>query len=148
LGAWVGSASAARQWIAALLGACGGPAAAARRPLMMLMLLALSLVMPARATALAAATSKPNIVVFFGDDWGWGDLGANWPATKALNLTPRLDELAAGGLRFTDFHAGASVCTPSRAALLTGQKGLSARSAFTMASPLPCTRFSVNLPQK
>eukprot|EP01051_Picozoa_sp_SAG22_P009090 SAG22_NODE_732_length_7583_cov_3.250134_2_plen_184_part_00 len=57
-------------------------------------------------------------------DWGWGDLGANWPPSKALNLTPNLDELAGGGLRFTDFHTGASVCTPARAALLTGRLGL------------------------
>jgi arylsulfatase A-like enzyme len=59
-----------------------------------------------------------------GDDWGWGDLGANWAPTKALGLTPNLDKLADGGLRFVDFHAGASVCTPSRAALLTGRLGL------------------------
>ena len=59
-----------------------------------------------------------------GDDWGWGDLGANWAPTNALGLTPNLDKLADGGLRFVDFHAGASVCTPSRAALLTGRLGL------------------------
>lgn len=57
-------------------------------------------------------------------DWGYGDLGANWPPTKALGLTPNLDRLAEGGLRFTDFHAAASVCTPSRAGLLTGRLGL------------------------
>jgi hypothetical protein len=53
-------------------------------------------------------------------DWGWGDMGANWPATTE---TPHMDALARAGLRFTDFHA-MSLCTPSRAALLTGRFGL------------------------
>lgn len=51
-------------------------------------------------------------------------MGANWPPTQALGLTPNLDKLAEAGVRFTDFHAGASVCTPSRAALLTGRLGV------------------------
>eukprot|EP01001_Neometanema_parovale_P001956 NODE_1233_length_1822_cov_67.510889_g1170_i0.p1 GENE.NODE_1233_length_1822_cov_67.510889_g1170_i0~~NODE_1233_length_1822_cov_67.510889_g1170_i0.p1 ORF type:complete len:548 (-),score=108.63 NODE_1233_length_1822_cov_67.510889_g1170_i0:124-1767(-) len=66
------------------------------------------------------ATAKPNIIVIFMDDTGWGDIGANWQDTRE---TPNIDRLAAEGLRFTDFHAGASVCTPSRAALLTGRLG-------------------------
>ena len=70
-------------------------------------------------TSIAA---RPNILLLFADDWGWGDLGANWKATAGL--TPHMDALAASGMRFTDFHAGASVCTPSRASLLTGRLGL------------------------
>ena len=70
--------------------------------------------------------SKPNVIVFFSDDTGWGDLGANGVAPSE---TPNLDALAASGLRFTDWHAGASVCTPSRAALLTGRLG--ARTGVT-----------------
>ncbi|XP_070565013.1 arylsulfatase G-like isoform X2 [Ptychodera flava] len=66
---------------------------------------------------------RPNFIVLFADDIGWGDLGANWNPNKSSN-TPNLDQLAAGGIRFTDFHAGASVCTPSRAALLTARLGL------------------------
>ncbi|XP_065826455.1 arylsulfatase G-like [Oscarella lobularis] len=65
--------------------------------------------------------SRPNFVLLFADDFGWGDVGANWAETKE---TPNIDRLAASGIRFTDFHAGASVCTPSRAALLTGRLGL------------------------
>ena len=67
-------------------------------------------------------TNPVNVIIFFGDDWGFGDIGANWAPTKGL--TPHLDQLAAEGKRFTDFHVGASVCTPSRAALITGRLGL------------------------
>ena len=70
---------------------------------------------------LCDAAAKPNFIVMFADDTGWGDLGANWPQTTD---TPRLDEMAEKGTRMHDWHAGASVCTPSRAALLTGRLGL------------------------
>ena len=65
------------------------------------------------------AVRKTNFVVFLGDDWAWGDLGENNPEAKGL--APNLGNLAREGLRCTNFHAGASVCTPSRAALLTGR---------------------------
>jgi arylsulfatase G len=71
-------------------------------------------------------SNHPNIIVLLADDFGWGDLGANWPETRE---TPHLDALARQGIRFTDFHAGASVCSPSRAALLTGRLG--ARNGVT-----------------
>jgi hypothetical protein len=61
---------------------------------------------------------KPNFLVLFLDDHGWGDVGANWNETTE---TPRMDQLAAEGVRFTDFHASYSVCTASRGALLTGR---------------------------
>ncbi|XP_036052867.1 arylsulfatase G isoform X3 [Onychomys torridus] len=64
---------------------------------------------------------KPNIVIILADDMGWGDLGANWAETK---VTPNLDKMAAEGMRFVDFHAAASTCSPSRASLLTGRLGL------------------------
>jgi arylsulfatase G len=74
------------------------------------------------AAAVADAAPKPNFLILFADDWGYGDLGANWPA--AAGMTPHMDQLAAEGIRFTDFHVGASVCTVSRAALLTGRLGV------------------------
>jgi len=74
----------------------------------------------ARATdAYLSRVADPNIVVIFGDDSGYGDVGANGFGAE----TPHLDALAASGMRFTDMHA-MSVCTPSRAALMTGRLGL------------------------
>ncbi|XP_021784111.1 arylsulfatase G isoform X4 [Papio anubis] len=64
---------------------------------------------------------KPNFVIILADDMGWGDLGANWAETKD---TANLDKMASEGMRFVDFHAAASTCSPSRASLLTGRLGL------------------------
>lgn len=61
---------------------------------------------------------KPNIVIIYADDLGYGDLGCYGHPTIR---TPNLDRLAAEGMRFTDFYSAAEVCTPSRAALLTGR---------------------------
>ena len=60
---------------------------------------------------------KPNIVFFLADDLGYSDI-ACYGATKVK--TPHLDRLAKAGIRFTDFHSAASICSPSRAAFLTG----------------------------
>ena len=66
---------------------------------------------------LAGGGRPPNFVVLFADDQGYQDLGCfGSPDIK----TPRIDRMAAEGMKFTDFHVAASVCTPSRAALLTG----------------------------
>lgn len=64
-----------------------------------------------------APASPPNVVLFFMDDMGYGDLSV----TGALNYTtPNLDRMAAEGTRFTNFLAAQAVCSASRAALLTG----------------------------
>jgi arylsulfatase A len=65
-----------------------------------------------------AQTRPPNFVVIFCDDLGYGDLGAFGHPTIR---TPNLDRLAAEGQRWTTFYSAAPVCTPSRAALLTGR---------------------------
>ncbi|MGC6431387.1 MAG: sulfatase [Jejuia sp.] len=62
-------------------------------------------------------TPPPNIIVIYVDDLGYGDLGCYG---SLWNYTPEIDRMATEGLKFTDFYAGATVCTPSRAALLTG----------------------------
>lgn len=81
---------------------------------------------------------KPNIVIILADDMGWGDLGANWAETKD---TANLDKMASEGMRFVDFHAAASTCSPSRASLLTGRLGLrngvTHNFAVTSAGGLP-----------
>jgi arylsulfatase A-like enzyme len=74
------------------------------------------LVPPARVKA--AEPNRPNIVLIYADDVGYGDLGC-YGATKVK--TPNLDKLAAGGIRFTSGYAGSATCTPSRYAMLTGQ---------------------------
>ena len=61
--------------------------------------------------------AKPNFVIIFTDDQGYGDLGCFGSTTIR---TPNLDQLAKEGRKFTSFLSGSSVCTPSRAALLTG----------------------------
>ncbi len=68
--------------------------------------------------ALVLAADRPNIVVILADDIGYGDLGC-YGATKVK--TPNLDRLAKQGLRFTDAHSPAAVCTPTRYAMMTGQ---------------------------
>lgn len=61
---------------------------------------------------------NPNILIFLVDDLGYGDLGC---FGHPFMITPNLDKLAAEGMRFTDCHSGAPICSPSRAALLTGR---------------------------
>jgi arylsulfatase A len=70
------------------------------------------------AGVVAAADGRPNIVLFLADDLGYGELGC-YGNTGAI--TPNLDRFAAEGLRLTDCHSACPVCSPSRAALLTGR---------------------------
>ena len=68
-------------------------------------------------SASAASDRKPNVILIMADDLGYQDLsGYGHPSIR----TPVLDQLAKDGIRLTNFHSGASVCTPSRMALLTG----------------------------
>ena len=64
------------------------------------------------------ASAKPNIILIYADDLGYGDLGCYGATTLK---TPNIDRLAKQGLRFTDAHATSATCTPSRYSLLTGE---------------------------
>jgi arylsulfatase A len=66
----------------------------------------------------AAQTQKPNIVFILADDMGYGDIGSY--GVKDIR-TPHLDRLAREGVRLTDFYANGPVCTPTRAAFITGR---------------------------
>ena len=71
-----------------------------------------------RAAAQEQQALRPNIVLIYADDLGYGDMGC-YGATAVP--TPNLDRLAREGLRFTDAHSSSATCTPSRYALLTGE---------------------------
>lgn len=66
----------------------------------------------------AASATQPNVVIFLTDDLGYGDLGCYG---NTIIKTPNIDALAEQGVRLTDCHSGGTVCSPSRAALLTGR---------------------------
>jgi arylsulfatase A-like enzyme len=65
----------------------------------------------------AGAAIQPNIVLIVADDLGYGDLGSYG---QGAIQTPRLDQMAAEGMRFTQFYAGSTICAPSRGTLMTG----------------------------
>ncbi|MDO8543013.1 MAG: sulfatase-like hydrolase/transferase [Opitutaceae bacterium] len=68
--------------------------------------------------AVAAVDAKPNIIVVFIDDMGWGDFSCFGNADAK---TPNVDRLAAEGIRYSQFYVNAPICSPSRTALTTGQ---------------------------
>lgn len=72
------------------------------------------------------AKSKPNIIIIYADDLGYGDIGAN--GAKGVE-TPNIDWLAKSGVNFTDAHCSAATCTPSRFSLLTGCYGFRNKAA-------------------
>jgi len=84
------------------------------------------------ACAQKAELAKPNVIVILTDDQGSIDL--NSYGAKDL-YTPNMDRLAKEGVRFTQFYAGAPVCSPSRAALLTGKTNL--RAGLPNNVPIP-----------
>jgi len=75
---------------------------------------------------------KPNIVLIFSDDLGWTGLGS---FGSKYYETPNIDKLAEGGMKFTHGYAAATVCAPSRAALMSGQYG--SRNGTLRVSDVP-----------
>jgi arylsulfatase A len=66
----------------------------------------------------SAADKKPNFVIIMADDLGYGDIGCFGSGSIP---TPHLDALAASGMKFSDYHSNGAVCSPTRAALMTGR---------------------------
>lgn len=91
------------------------------------------------------AASRPNVVILYGDDVGFADIGVNG---SRLIPTPNIDRLAAQGLNFTDGHCPAATCSASRYAMLTGElawrKGI---SVLSPTSPLPVDPSTPTLPK-
>jgi uncharacterized sulfatase len=88
---------------------------ASRFPLLITVLLLATPALPLEATA---AESSPNIIFIMIDDLGWSDLGCYG---DDFVETPRIDQLAAEGMKFTDFYAAGAVCSPTRCAVQSGQ---------------------------
>jgi hypothetical protein len=88
--------------------------------------------------------TPPNIVLILIDDIGYGDLGCYG---STIQQTPNIDKLAATGIRFTDFHSNGCVCSPTRAALLTGQyqqrSGIESAIGFTKDAGIPLSKTTI-----
>jgi len=92
--------------------------------------LVLFLLLTAFATSAATqktSSSKPNIIIIYVDDLGYGDIGCY--GAKGVK-TPNIDKLARNGLRFTDAHCTAATCTPSRFSILTGSYAFRNKAAI------------------
>lgn len=81
--------------------------------------LVLNVIRPEPLIAQNKASEKPNVIIIFADDMGYGDVSYLNP--DARTFTPHIDNLARNGIVFSNAHASASVCTPSRYGLLTGR---------------------------
>lgn len=77
---------------------------------------------------------KPNIVIFLADDLGYGDVGAFGNNTIR---TPNIDALASDGIKLTHHLTAASVCTPSRSAMLTGRLPIRTGMFYRLLTPPP-----------
>jgi arylsulfatase A len=92
----------------------------------------------------APAPARPNIVFIVVDDLGYHDLGC-YGSTR--HQTPHIDRLAQEGIRFTDFHTNGPVCSPTRAAILTGQyqqrSGIEAAIGFTKGIGMPLSQTTI-----
>ncbi len=78
--------------------------------------------------------NPPNIVIFLSDDLGYNDLSCYAPNR---HHTPNIDRLAGEGIRFTDFHSNGAMCSPTRAALLTGRFQQRCGVEFVLPGILP-----------
>ena len=94
--------------------------------LVLISILGSAVLLPFRAAAQEG--SRPNIVLVFMDNFGWGEPGFNGGGVNRGAATPRLDQLADEGLRLTNFNVEAQ-CTPSRSAIMTGRYAIRSGNA-------------------
>src|SRR5574341_2596269 len=93
------------------------------------------------ASSAAQSPNRPNVVLIMTDDVGYGDIGSyGAPDIK----TPHIDRLAATGVRFTDFYANGSSCSPTRAGLISGR--YQARYAIEAPLATACPDLRRGLP--
>lgn len=105
-------------------------------------IIASAFIIPKKAETLAK--KRPNIVVFYIDDLGYGDIGCN--GAKGVK-TPSIDKIAKEGISFTDGHSTAATCTPSRYSFLTGQYAFRNKAAILPGdAPLLIKPGSYTLP--
>jgi arylsulfatase A len=108
--------------------------------------LLLAILIPALSCGLQASDLKPNIILIMADDLGYGSLGCY--GSKEIK-TPNIDALAAGGMRFIDFHSNGPMCSPTRAALMTGRyQQRCAWVADEELSPVFREQRKENIPQR
>ena len=90
--------------------------------------------------AVGNAANKPNVVIFFVDDYGWADLGYRNPEFK----TPNIDKLKNDGLEFTRAYVATPTCSPSRASLMTGKEAvrLEMPRHITDEGEMPDTKYN------
>lgn len=100
-------------------GSMAKPWASALRLVGLSLLFALLTAIASPLQSAEVSTSKPNIVILYADDLGYGDLGVQ--NAESTIPTPNLDQLAREGTRFTDAHSSSGICSPSRYAMLTGR---------------------------
>ena len=95
------------------------------------------------------ADKQPNIVVFFWDNFGWGELGCYGGGVLRGAPTPPIDALAAEGLKLLNFNVEAQ-CTPSRSALLTGRHAVRSgtQTVPIAGGPDGMTRGEVTIAQR
>lgn len=106
----------------------------------------LSAFLSALPAGLNAADPKPNIILIMADDLGYGSLGCY--GSKEIT-TPNIDALAAGGMRFIDFHSNGPMCSPTRSALMTGRyQQRCAWVADEELSPVFREQRKENIPQR
>ena len=81
--------------------------------------------------------ARPNILIIYTDDVGWGDLSCYTPSDQVVVPTPHLDRLAESGIRFTSGYATSATCTPSRYSMMTGRYAFRTKGTGILAGDAP-----------